>query len=149
MDNSTSATATRTVFSDIFDWMMVPILILAPIGAGLIFLLSVSLSDSALDQPLSDRLRKLAGVTQELTEEERINYLSDAAWIERALSEAPQVKILPPTLTVDERLTLQRGLPTLEVSLPHQPPPRATQAVAPRPDTDARTQSGMPCACGT
>ncbi|HMV83470.1 MAG TPA: MBL fold metallo-hydrolase [Blastocatellia bacterium] len=57
--------------------------------------------------------KSLAGT--ELTEEERINYLSDAAWIERALSEAPQVKILPPTLTVDERLTLQRGKRTIDI----------------------------------
>ncbi len=57
--------------------------------------------------------KSLAGT--ELTEEERINYSSDAAWIERALSEAPQIKILLPTLTVGERLTLQRGKRTIDI----------------------------------
>jgi glyoxylase-like metal-dependent hydrolase (beta-lactamase superfamily II) len=51
----------------------------------------------------------------ELTEEERLNYLADAAWIERALREAPQVKILPPTLTVEDRLTLRRGQRVIDI----------------------------------
>ena len=57
--------------------------------------------------------KSLAGA--ELTEEERVNYLADAAWIERALAEAPQVKILPPTLTIEDRLTLQRGKRTIDI----------------------------------
>ncbi|MFN7946734.1 MAG: MBL fold metallo-hydrolase [Blastocatellia bacterium] len=57
--------------------------------------------------------KSLAGT--ELTDEERINYLSDAAWIERALNEAPQVRILPPTLTIEDRLTLQRGRRTIDI----------------------------------
>lgn len=57
--------------------------------------------------------KSLAGT--ELTEEERVNYLADAAWIERALSEAPQVRILPPTLTIEDRLTLQRGKRVIDV----------------------------------
>src|SRR5215470_799534 len=57
--------------------------------------------------------KSLAGA--ELTEEERVNYLADAAWIERALAEAPQVKILPPTLTIEDRLMLQRGKRTIDI----------------------------------
>lgn len=57
--------------------------------------------------------KSLAGT--ELTEEERINYNADAAWIERALAEAPQVKILPPTLTIEDRLTLQRGKRVIDI----------------------------------
>jgi glyoxylase-like metal-dependent hydrolase (beta-lactamase superfamily II) len=44
-----------------------------------------------------------------ITEEERVNYLGDVAWLERALSEAPGVQIILPTLTVEDRLTLHRG----------------------------------------
>jgi glyoxylase-like metal-dependent hydrolase (beta-lactamase superfamily II) len=48
-------------------------------------------------------------------EEERINYLSDIAWLERALAEAPNVRIIPPALTVTDRLTLHRGARTIEI----------------------------------
>lgn len=57
--------------------------------------------------------KSLAGT--DLTEEERINYRSDSAWIERAITEAPNVKIMLPTLTIEDRLTLQRGARTIEI----------------------------------
>lgn len=117
MDNSTSATATRTVFSDIFDWMMVPILILAPIGAGLIFLLSVSLADSALDQPLSDRLRKLAGELQlkngQITVDEKI-----LGWVARSGRVYYSVRTLSgETLMGDDELPAIAPEPLGEIGL--------------------------------
>ena len=57
--------------------------------------------------------KSLAGVP--ITDEERINYLADAAWLERALAEAPKVQIILPTLTVEDRLTLHRGKRTIEI----------------------------------
>lgn len=57
--------------------------------------------------------KSLAGAP--LTEEERINYAADSLWIERALSEAPAVKMILPTLTVADRLTLQRGQRVIEI----------------------------------
>lgn len=57
--------------------------------------------------------KSLAGTP--ITEEERVNYLSDIAWLERALMEAPSVKIILPTLTVEDRLTLHRGARTIEI----------------------------------
>lgn len=50
-----------------------------------------------------------------LGEEERLNALGDIAWLERVLAEAPQVRIIPPTLTVEDRLVLHRGVRTIEV----------------------------------
>ncbi len=50
-----------------------------------------------------------------LSDEERINYRSDIAWLERALAEAPNVKIMLPTLTIEDKLTLQRGARTIEI----------------------------------
>lgn len=60
------------------------------------------------------RLRGLVEQNKSLTgapisEEERVNYLGDIAWLERALAEAPGVQIIQPTLTVEDRLTLHRG----------------------------------------
>lgn len=57
--------------------------------------------------------KSLAGTA--ITEEERVNYLGDIAWLERALAEAPNVKILPPTLTVDDHMTLHRGERIIEI----------------------------------
>jgi glyoxylase-like metal-dependent hydrolase (beta-lactamase superfamily II) len=57
--------------------------------------------------------KSLAGTA--ITEEERINYLSDIAWLERAFAEAPNVKIILPTLTVEDRLTLHRGARTIDI----------------------------------
>jgi cyclase len=62
---------------------------------------------------LVEQNKSLAGTP--LTEEERVNYLSDVAWLERALTEAPNVKIILPTLTLTDRLTLQRGARTIEI----------------------------------
>ena len=66
------------------------------------------------------QLRKLIAENKSRTgaalgEEERLNYLSDIAWLERALAEAPNVKIIPPTLTVTDRLTLHRGARAIEI----------------------------------
>lgn len=65
-------------------------------------------------------LRKLIAENKSRTgatlgDEERVNYQSDIAWLERALAEAPQVKIILPTLTIEDKLTLQRGARTIEI----------------------------------
>jgi len=62
---------------------------------------------------LVEQNKSLAGTP--ITEEERVNYLADSAWLERALAEAPAVKILLPTLTVENRLTLHRGARTIDI----------------------------------
>jgi len=56
---------------------------------------------------LVEQNKSLAGAP--ITEEERVNYLGDVAWLERALAEAPGVQIILPTLAVEDRLTLHRG----------------------------------------
>ncbi|HEX4947366.1 MAG TPA: MBL fold metallo-hydrolase [Blastocatellia bacterium] len=68
----------------------------------------------------AERLRQLVAQNKSLagtplTEEERVNYQSDIAWLERALAEAPNVKIVLPTLTLEDKLTLQRGARTIEI----------------------------------
>lgn len=62
---------------------------------------------------LAEENKSLAGTP--ITREERVNYLADAAWLERALAEAPKVQIILPTLTVEDRLTLHRGKRTIEI----------------------------------
>jgi glyoxylase-like metal-dependent hydrolase (beta-lactamase superfamily II) len=62
---------------------------------------------------LVEQNKSLAGAP--VTEEERVNYLGDVAWLERALAEAPGVQIIPPTLTVEDRLTLRRGDRTIDI----------------------------------
>ncbi|HQR35628.1 MAG TPA: MBL fold metallo-hydrolase [Blastocatellia bacterium] len=57
--------------------------------------------------------KSLAGTP--ITEEERVNYLGDAAWLDRALAEAPEVRIILPTLTIEDRLTLHRGKRTIDI----------------------------------
>jgi cyclase len=68
----------------------------------------------------AERLRQLVAQNKSLagtplTEEERVNYQSDIAWLERALAEAAHVKIILPTLTIEDKLTLQRGARTIEI----------------------------------
>jgi cyclase len=62
---------------------------------------------------LAEQNKSLAGAP--ITEEERVNYLGDVAWLERALAEAPGVQVILPTLTVEERLTLYRGDRTIDI----------------------------------
>lgn len=49
--------ARRSLFADIFDWMMVPLLIVWPLGVGVTYIISVTLADSAFDQALAVKLR--------------------------------------------------------------------------------------------
>jgi glyoxylase-like metal-dependent hydrolase (beta-lactamase superfamily II) len=51
----------------------------------------------------------------ELTEEERTSHLSDVALVELYLAEAPGFRIIPPTMTLEEGLTLHRGSRTIEI----------------------------------
>ena len=62
---------------------------------------------------LVEQNKSLAGAP--ITEEERVNYLGDVAWLERALAEAPGVQIILPTLTVEARLVLHRGDRTIDI----------------------------------
>jgi cyclase len=62
---------------------------------------------------LVEQNKSLAGAP--ITEEERVNYLGDVAWLERALAEAPGVQIILPTLIVEDRLTLRRGDRTIDI----------------------------------
>jgi len=62
---------------------------------------------------LVEQNKSLAGAP--ITEEERVNYLGDVAWLERALAEAPRVQIILPTLTVEDRLVLHRGDRTIDI----------------------------------
>jgi len=66
------------------------------------------------------RLRSLVEKNQslgggDLTEEERIGYLSDARQLEELVKEAPEIQILLPTITIEDRLTLHRGHRTIEI----------------------------------
>jgi glyoxylase-like metal-dependent hydrolase (beta-lactamase superfamily II) len=60
-----------------------------------------------------EKNKNLAG--QDLTEEERASYLKDAGLLERYLEGIPSLRIIAPTLTVKDRLTLRRGARTIEV----------------------------------
>ncbi len=52
---------------------------------------------------------------QPLDDEERASYRGDIAAAERYFKEAPGVTVVPPTVTVADRLTLKRGKRTIEV----------------------------------
>lgn len=60
-----------------------------------------------------EKKKNLAG--QEMTEEESASYLKDAGLLERYLETIPQLKIIAPTLTVKDRLTLRHGARTIEI----------------------------------
>ena len=65
---------------------------------------------------LRDHLEKnksLAG--GELTDEERAGYAETARLIDRYVAEAPQFKVILPTLVVEDRLTLHRGDRVIEI----------------------------------
>ncbi|MEZ5331797.1 MAG: MBL fold metallo-hydrolase [Thermoanaerobaculia bacterium] len=47
--------------------------------------------------------------------EERVSYESDIRLVEHYLEVVPQSRIVPPTLTVEDRLTLERGSRTIEI----------------------------------
>jgi glyoxylase-like metal-dependent hydrolase (beta-lactamase superfamily II) len=60
-----------------------------------------------------EKNKNLAG--QDLTEEERASYLKDARLLERYFESLPALQIIPPTLTLKDRLTLHRGARTVEI----------------------------------
>jgi cyclase len=62
---------------------------------------------------LVEQNKSIAGAP--ITEEERVNYLGDVAWLERALAEAPGVQIILPALTLEDRLVLHRGDRTIDI----------------------------------
>ncbi|HEX8920983.1 MAG TPA: MBL fold metallo-hydrolase [Pyrinomonadaceae bacterium] len=57
--------------------------------------------------------KNLAGKV--LTEEERASYLKDARLLERYFESIPALQIIPPTLTIKDRLTLYRGARRIEI----------------------------------
>lgn len=57
--------------------------------------------------------KSLAG--QDLTPEERTAYLSDVEQAERYFQEAPGVTIVPPTIVVNDRLTILRGERVIDI----------------------------------
>ncbi|HYV07404.1 MAG TPA: MBL fold metallo-hydrolase [Blastocatellia bacterium] len=56
---------------------------------------------------LVEKKKSLTG--EDLTEEERAGYLSDAGQLEALVKEAPDIQIMLPTITIEDRLTLRRG----------------------------------------
>lgn len=50
-----------------------------------------------------------------ISDEERASYTSDAGLIDGYLADVPQMEIIPPTLAVESRLTLQRGARAIEI----------------------------------
>lgn len=66
------------------------------------------------------QLRKLAAGDKslggwELTEDERVSYLSDASQVEALVKEASSIEIMLPTITIEDRLTLYRGSRTIDI----------------------------------
>jgi len=59
-DRPAPGASDRTLFTDILDWMMVPVIVLLPAAMVLTHLLSLSLANRALDSALVDRLRIFA-----------------------------------------------------------------------------------------
>jgi len=55
-----SRTGERSLFSEILDFMLVPLLILWPVSIGVMFLVARSLADTPFDQALADRVRALS-----------------------------------------------------------------------------------------
>jgi hypothetical protein len=68
----------------------------------------------------AERLRSLVEKNKslggwDLTDEERPGYLSDAKQIDALIKEAPEIKVISPTLTIEDHLTLHRGTRTIEI----------------------------------
>lgn len=53
-----------------------------------------------------------------ITDEERASYRADVASAERYFAEAPGTTVVPPTVTVTDRLTLKRGKRTIDIVHP-------------------------------
>ena len=65
---------------------------------------------------LKDLMAKGRGLDgQALSAEERESHESSVALVEHALAAVPQAKHVPPTLTLDDRLTLHRGGRTIDI----------------------------------
>ncbi len=60
-----------------------------------------------------EKKQNLAG--KPISEEERLAYLSDVAWAERYFVEAPGFRLVAPTMTFDDRLSLVRGQRRIEI----------------------------------
>lgn len=62
---------------------------------------------------LVEKNKSLTG--EDLTDEERAGYLSDASQLEALVKEAPGIQIMLPTLTIEDRLTLRRGERVIDI----------------------------------
>lgn len=62
---------------------------------------------------LAEKKKSLGG--WDLTEEERVSYLSDASQIEALVKEAPGIEVMLPTITIEDRLILYRGDRTIDI----------------------------------
>jgi glyoxylase-like metal-dependent hydrolase (beta-lactamase superfamily II) len=60
-----------------------------------------------------EKNKNLAG--KDLTEEERASYLKDANLLERYSESIPTLQIIPPTLTIKDKLIFHRGSRTIEI----------------------------------
>ncbi len=56
----TGRQAQRSLFGEILDWMMVPLLLLWPMSVAITFVVARSIADAPYDRALQDRLRVLA-----------------------------------------------------------------------------------------
>jgi glyoxylase-like metal-dependent hydrolase (beta-lactamase superfamily II) len=67
-----------------------------------------------------DEIRAMVGrnesfTREPLTPEERVSHLSDIDQAERYFAEAKAIEIIPPTITVKDRVTLHRGSRTIDI----------------------------------
>lgn len=76
-------------------------------------MLSGAPSGVAMLKSLLDKAQGMDG--QPLSDRARASYESDIRLVERYLAETPQVEIVAPTLTFEDRLILQRGARRIEV----------------------------------
>ena len=84
--------------------------------------------------PMLDFMRRLMTENKslggwELTSEERTSYASDIAQVDRYIAEASGFRLVLPTITVDDHLTLHRGGRRIEVL--HLGPPGLSRSHAP------------------
>jgi glyoxylase-like metal-dependent hydrolase (beta-lactamase superfamily II) len=59
------------------------------------------------------RSENLSG--QPISQEERLSYASDLVWAERYFAEAPRIRLIAPTVTFEEKMTLVRGKRIIDI----------------------------------
>ena len=74
---SADAPARSSLFSEMLDWMLAPMLLLWPLSAGLTYVIGISLANEAFDRSLASKTRALAEQTMWVREKTTVTLRAD------------------------------------------------------------------------